>query len=202
MASAGRRQQYMSVVRKRGWKSTTAGKPGQPEEVPLLQRLGIGFLRAYVRDSREHLRIAAYSALAELNLPDQQPLLEDGLLDASPIVRARAIEALGRAGLGARSRALRRAMQDEIPSVRIAAMNVLSEAQITEIIPARKVARTEDGPKGYSPMPPCIDSAIETCWSTLPAQPRYRTGDTYGRTRCTWPAEALLEPGRREPRSL
>ena len=39
-------------------------KPGQPEEVPLLQRLGIGFLRAYVRDSREHLRIAAYSALA------------------------------------------------------------------------------------------------------------------------------------------
>ena len=59
-------------------------------------------------------------------------LLEDGLLDASPIVRARAIEALGR---GTRCAfASRRAMQDEIPSVRIAAMNVLSEAQITEII--------------------------------------------------------------------
>ena len=103
---------------------------GEPDDERLLRPLGISFLTAYVRDSRDHLRIAAYSALSDLSLPEHQPLFEDGLLDPSPLVRARAIEALGRAKLGAKSQALRRALTDDSASVRIAAMNVLSDAQL------------------------------------------------------------------------
>ena len=78
-------------------------KAGQSDDPALLRQIGIGFLSAYVRNSREHLRIAAYSALADVSLPDQQSILEDGLLDSSPIVRARAVEALGHAGLAGKS---------------------------------------------------------------------------------------------------
>ena len=124
-------------------------KAGQADDLALLRLLGVSFLSAYVRDTREHLRIAAYSALADLSLPDQQAILEGGLLDSSPIVRARAVEALARAGLAAKSQPLRRALQDDSASVRIAAMNALSEAQATDIIPRlTEVARTEDGPEG------------------------------------------------------
>ena len=124
-------------------------KGGQADEADLLRQLGIGFLNAYVRDVQEHLRIATYSALAELHLPDQQAIMEDGLLDSSPIVRARAVEALGHSGLAAKSQPLRRALHDDMVSVRIAAMNVLSEAQVTDILPRlMEVARTEDGPEG------------------------------------------------------
>ena len=124
-------------------------KPSQADDTELLRQLGVSFLTAYVRDTREHLRIAAYSALAELSLPAQQPILEDGLLDSSPIVRARAIEAIAHAGLAGKSPPLRRALRDDSPSVRIAAMNALSEAHVTDIVPRlTEVARTEDGPEG------------------------------------------------------
>src|SRR4029079_18151465 len=110
---------------------------------------GVSFLSAYVRDTREHLRIAAYAALADLSLPDQQALLEDGLLDSSPIVRARAVEALARAGLAAKSQPLRRALQDDSGSVRIAAMNARITPRVTDMMPGLvEVAITEDGPEG------------------------------------------------------
>ena len=38
----------------------------QADDPALLRPLSISFLSAYVRDTREHLRIAAYSALADL----------------------------------------------------------------------------------------------------------------------------------------
>ena len=123
-------------------------KVDQLDDLTLLRQLAVSFLSAHVRDPKEHIRIAAYSALAELSLPDQQPILEDGLLDTSPLVRARAIEGLGRAGLAAKSNPLRRALQDDMLPVRIAAMNVLSEGHVTDIMPRLvEVARTEDGPE-------------------------------------------------------
>jgi len=123
-------------------------KSDQPDDRALLRQLALSFLSAYVRDPKEHIRIAAFSALAELHLPDQQSLLEDGLLDASPLVRARAVEGLGRSGFAATSGPMRRALQDDMSSVRIAAMNALSEAHVTNIMPQLlRVARTEDGPE-------------------------------------------------------
>ena len=127
-------------------------KPDQPEERPPPPEARYRFLDVPTsRNSKEYLRIAAYSALAELNLPDQQSILEDGLLDSSPrLCGQRGLEGLSRAGLAAQfSNRCDVPCKTTCPPVRIAAMNVLSEARMTAIMPrlVEKVARTEDGPE-------------------------------------------------------
>jgi HEAT repeat protein len=120
----------------------------QPDDPALLRPLAISFLTSHVRDSQEYVRIAAYTVLAELGLAETQTVLEDGLLDNSVLVRARAAEAIGKAGLARKSGPLRRALNDAMPAVRIAAMNTLSEAKVTDIMPHLiEVARTDDGPE-------------------------------------------------------
>ncbi|WP_455376967.1 HEAT repeat domain-containing protein [Petrachloros mirabilis] len=122
--------------------------PDQRDDFKALRQLSMSFLNAYVRDSREYIRIAAYTTLADLGLPETQAILEDGLLDSSPMIRARAAEGIDRAGLAAKSGPLRRALLDEMPPVRIAAMNALSTARVVEIKPRLiEVARTVDGPE-------------------------------------------------------
>jgi len=122
--------------------------PDLPDDPALLRPLALTFLTSHVRDSQEYVRIAAYTVLAELGLAETQPVLEDGLLDTSVLVRARAAEAIGKAGLAGKSGPLRRALNDAMPAVRIAAMNTLSEAKVTDITPHLiEVARTDDGPE-------------------------------------------------------
>jgi FOG: HEAT repeat len=114
--------------------------------------------------SQEYVRIMAYTTLAELGLPETQAVLEDGLLDGSILVRARAADAIGKAGLAGKSGPLRRALSDAMPAVRIAAMNALSEANVTEIKPYLiEVARTDDGPSPYLPLPHSTGSANRIC---------------------------------------
>ena len=123
-------------------------KNNRRDNLAWLRSLAISFLSASVRDSQDYVRIAAYTALAELGLPETRSILEDGLLDASPLVRARAAEGIGRAGLAGKSGPLRRAMQDSMLAVRIATMTALSDANVTDIMPRLiEVARTEDGPE-------------------------------------------------------
>ena len=65
-----------------GWKlypRITAGD--RPDDRELLREVARGFIISRVRDSQEHIRIAAYTALAEMGEGDTLPLLEDGLLD-------------------------------------------------------------------------------------------------------------------------
>jgi HEAT repeat protein len=120
----------------------------QPDDPTLLRPLALSFLTSHVRDSQEYVRIMAYTTLAELGLPETQAVLEDGLLDSSILVRARAADAIGKAGLAGKSGPLRRALSDAMPAVRIAVMNALSEANVTEIKPYLiEVARTDDGPE-------------------------------------------------------
>ncbi len=45
-------------------------QPGQPHDVSLLRPLALGVITSHVRDRKEQVRIAAYSALAELGLPE------------------------------------------------------------------------------------------------------------------------------------
>jgi len=119
-----------------------------PDDRALLRPLALSFVTSHVRDSQEYVRIAAYTVLAELGLAETQAVLEDGLLDTSVLVRARAAEAIGKAGLAGKSGPLQRAINDAMPAVRIAAMNVLSEAKVTAIMPQLiAVARTDDGPE-------------------------------------------------------
>jgi len=121
---------------------------GQPDDLTLLSPLALSLVTSRVRDQKEHVRIAAYTVLAELGLPETGPLLEDGLLNSSVLVRARAAEAIGRAGLAAKSGALKRAINDDAPSVRIAAMNALGDARVMEMKPRLiEIGRTEEGPE-------------------------------------------------------
>jgi HEAT repeat protein len=120
----------------------------QPDDPALLRPLALSFLTSHVRDPQEYVRIMAYTMLAELGLPETHAVLEDGLLDGSVLARARAADAIGKAGLAGKSGPLRRALSDAMPAVRIAAMNALSEANVTEIKPYLiEVARTDDGPE-------------------------------------------------------
>ena len=122
--------------------------PDQPDDPALLRPLALSFLTSHVRHSQESVRIAAYTMLAELALPETQAVLEDGLLDPSILVRARAADGIGKAGLAGKSGPLRRALNDAVPAVRIAAMNALSEANVTDIMPFLiEVARVDDGPE-------------------------------------------------------
>ncbi|MDZ4856973.1 MAG: HEAT repeat domain-containing protein [Nitrospirota bacterium] len=120
----------------------------RPDDPTLLRPLALSFLTSHVRDPQESVRVAAYTILAELGLAETRAVLEDGLLDASVLVRARAADAIGKAGLAGKSGPLRRALNDAMPPVRIAVMNALSEAKVTEIMPYLiEVARTDDGPE-------------------------------------------------------
>ncbi len=122
--------------------------PGQPHDATLLRPLALAVITSRVRDRQEHVRIAAYTALAELGLRETSAILEDGLLDSSVLVRARAAEAIGKAGLAQHSGPLRRALDDEMPSVRIAAITALGEAGAKDLVERfTTISRREGGPE-------------------------------------------------------
>ena len=50
----------------------------RPDDVRLLRDLARSFVVARVRDPQEHIRIAAYTALADMGASDTLPILEDG----------------------------------------------------------------------------------------------------------------------------
>src|SRR5207253_8999223 len=70
--------------------------PARPDDAQLLRELAWGFITERLRDPEEHIRITAYSGLAEIASPQAIPFLQDGLLDVSVLVRSRAVEGLGR----------------------------------------------------------------------------------------------------------
>ena len=83
--------------------------PGKPDDTGLLRNLALAVITRHVRDSQEHLRIAAYLALTDVAPRDAVPLFEDGLFDSSVMVRARAAEGLARVVSSATTSALARA---------------------------------------------------------------------------------------------
>jgi HEAT repeat protein len=129
---------------------------GRPDDRTLLRELAHGFIRAHVRDPQEYLRAAAYTALAETAALDTLPLLEDGLLDASVLVRAQAVVGLGRimkaAQLTADVRdrigsALRRGLRDSASSVQIATLTILGDFGDATTVPLLKqMVRIQEGP--------------------------------------------------------
>lgn len=117
----------------------------RPEVALLLEDIALGFLTSGVRHREEYVRLAAYTALADLNRRDIIPVLEDGLLDPSIPVRARAADALGRVSANAGSQGLARALDDPAASVRIAALNALGEGHRGLREKVERIARAEDG---------------------------------------------------------
>ncbi|HZS11673.1 MAG TPA: HEAT repeat domain-containing protein, partial [Nitrospirales bacterium] len=68
----------------------------------VLRELAKSLVVAHVRDAAEHVRITAYMALGDVGEASDLPVLQDGLLDGSPMVRSRAVDALGRLSRGGR----------------------------------------------------------------------------------------------------
>jgi HEAT repeat protein len=135
----------------------TLTPPGQSDDPSTLRDLARAFISSHARDPEEYVRIAAFTSLAETGDRQAIPLLEDGLLDPSILVRARAIEGLGRTAVQAKrsgqpapTAPLKRALQDPAPPVRIAALDALgdvgdrNDADLLETL--TKIARADEGP--------------------------------------------------------
>lgn len=107
---------------------------GKKDDPRWLRDVAYSFIVSRLRDRDEHVRVTAYTALAQIAGREDVPLLEDGLLDTSILVRALAVEGLGRAAAQARKPErtealgfLKRALEDPAPTVRIAALNALGD---------------------------------------------------------------------------
>jgi HEAT repeat protein len=94
-------------------------------EVPLLREVALGFIVVMVKDMREQMRGAAYTALKEVDSDDVVPYFEDGLSDGSGPVRVLAVEGLGRSEAGRKSTKLRAAIEDQAGLVKARVVKVL-----------------------------------------------------------------------------
>jgi HEAT repeat protein len=95
------------------------------DEISLLREVALGFIVAMVKDMREQMRGAAYTALKEVDSDDVVPYFEDGLSDGSGPVRALAVEGLGRSEAGRKSTKLRAAIDDQAGLVKSRVVRVL-----------------------------------------------------------------------------
>jgi len=95
------------------------------DEVPLLREVALGFILVMVKDMREQMRGAAYTALKEVDSDDIVPYFEDGLSDGSGPVRVLAVEGLGRSEAGRKSTKLRAAIADQAGLVKARVVKVL-----------------------------------------------------------------------------
>lgn len=97
------------------------------DEVPLLREVALGFIVVMVKDMREQMRGAAYTALKEVDSEEVVPYFEDGLSDGSGPVRVLAVEGLGRSEAGRKSAKLRAAIEDQAGSVKARVVKALGK---------------------------------------------------------------------------
>lgn len=116
------------------------------DDEPLLREVAIGFITPLLKDMREQMRGAAYTALKELDSDETIPYFEDGLGDGSGLVRALAAEGLGRREAGRRSPRLRKALEDRAGLVKAAAIKVFGRAGDRTVIPALERAQGDELP--------------------------------------------------------
>ena len=95
------------------------------DEVSLLREVALGFIVVMVKDMREQMRGAAYTALKEMDSDDAVPYFEDGLSDGSGPVRVLAVEGLGRSEAGRKSMKLRAAIEDQAGLVKARVVKAL-----------------------------------------------------------------------------
>ncbi len=112
----------------------------------LLKEIGIGFAAGLVKDMREQMRGAAYTALKDVDSSETIPLLEDGLSDGSGLVRALAAEALGKLEEGRRSPRLRNALEDQAGLVKVSVLKALGKGGDRSVIPLVEQALKDEQP--------------------------------------------------------
>ena len=101
----------------------------------LLREVALGFIIVMMKDMREQMRGAAYSALKEIGAREALPYLEDGLTDGSGVVRALVVEALSLTEEGRRSPKLAKALDDQAGMVKAAALKALGRTKNPSVRP-------------------------------------------------------------------
>ena len=114
------------------------------DEVSLLREVALGFIVVMVKDMREQMRGAAYTALKEVDSDDVVPYFEDGLSDGSGPVRALAVEGLGRSEAGRKSMKLRAAIEDHAGLVKARVVKALGRMGDPEVLPLVESATKDD----------------------------------------------------------
>jgi len=114
------------------------------EDLPLLREVALGFILALVKDMREQMRGAAYTALKEMDPDEAVPYFEDGLSDGSGPVRVLAVEGLGRSARGRKSKKLRAALEDQAGMVKARAVKALGKSGDRSVLPLIEQATKDE----------------------------------------------------------
>ena len=105
------------------------------EDQQVLRDVAFGFILVMMKDMREQMRGAAYTALKEIDSDEVVPYFEEGLNDSSGPVRMLAVEGLGRRDRGRNSKKLRAALKDQAGLVRARVVKVLGKTGDQSVIP-------------------------------------------------------------------
>jgi HEAT repeat protein len=116
----------------------------QRDDLPLLRELALGFIVVMMKDMREQMRGAAYTALKEFDSDEAVPYFEDGLSDGSGPVRVLAVEGLGRSEAGRRSVKLRSAIEDQAGMVKARVVKVLGRSGDPSGLPLVEAATKDE----------------------------------------------------------
>jgi len=114
------------------------------EDESVLREVALGFIVVLLKDMREQMRGAAYTALKEIDSDDAIPYLEDGLSDGSGPVRMLAVEGLGRLEAGRRSKKLRTVLNDQAGLVKARAVKVIGKSGDHAVIPLIEAATQDE----------------------------------------------------------
>ncbi|MDE3242288.1 MAG: HEAT repeat domain-containing protein [Nitrospirota bacterium] len=122
-----------------------AAKLGR-DDGPLLHDLAFAFIVAVLKDMREQMRGAGYTALKEVqsNSNEAIPHFLDGLSDGSGLVRALAAEGLGRMKPGPHTARLKKALEDRAAMVRVVVLKALGRSGDRAQIPVVEQALKDE----------------------------------------------------------
>lgn len=116
------------------------------DEIPLLRDVALGFITVMLKDMREQMRGAAFTALKEVDSEEVIPYFEDGLSDGSGPVRMLAVEGLSRTEAGRRSQKLRGALDDQAGLVKARVVKALGHSTDPSVVPLLEAASKDELP--------------------------------------------------------
>lgn len=114
------------------------------EDQIVLREVALGFILVMVKDMREQMRGAAYTALKEIDPDEAAPYFEDGLSDDSGPVRMLAVEGLSRSEKGRSSKRLRDALDDQAALVKARAVKAIGRTGDPGIVALVESAAKDD----------------------------------------------------------
>ena len=114
------------------------------DDEPVLREVALGLIVVLVKDMREQMRGAAYTALKEIDSAEAIPFFEDGLSDGSGPVRVLAVEGLGRSEAGRKSKKLRGAIEDQAGLVKARVVKALGRSGDPSVLPIVEAAAKDE----------------------------------------------------------